>query len=155
MRSAARLLAAAALLAPLAACGTAGWTLTLSNQTGADLTYCPVRTEPPPPRRVVSDRVLDDGTRVPIDLDDFNPVWWDPVSGLAVHVQHQFSASPREVLARVVLHEVPPGDEAGDPANHPVLVKEYPYEVDESLGRIVRVRVGPVGNQMPVSYVQE
>jgi len=146
------LLAAACLLA---ACAT-DHKLYLKNNTGVPLTYCPVVTQPPPPHRTVSSQVVAATGHFEIDIDGFNPVFWDPVSKLGVQVQMALADDPALILAVVLQYKVPPGAEGTDPALQPVALHEYPYEVDTEDDRYtIVVRAGAISDQgLPVTFVE-
>jgi len=85
-----------------------------------------------------------DGVVAEIDTDDFNPVFWDPVSNLGLQVQIAFDAEPRHVLVRRMQYQVPPGAEGTDPAQQPTLLSEHPFEVDPDAGDTILITAGLV-----------
>ena len=97
-------------------------TVSLRNQTGVVLTYCPVVTTPPPPHRECSGTTLDDGQRVEIDTGGFNALYWDPISKLGFIIQLDTTSTPKHILVRVFQHQVPPGEEG--PGTLPTSVNE-------------------------------
>lgn len=125
----------------------------LKNNSGAPLTYCPVEPNPPPPKRVVSNQIVTPPERFAFPADGFNPVFWDPVSGLAAQIQLSLDIDPPEILVRVLDYQVPPGQEGSDPATWPLPIQDYYMELDPSL-KIITVRVGLIADQMPVEIVQ-
>ena len=127
--------------------------VTLRNNTGAPLTYCPVVTDPPPPHREVSNTIIDPGLRTEIDVDGFNPLYWDPGSNLSVLVQLALTDDPPMLLAVILQHQVPPGQEGNDPALQPVKQAEYPYVVDTAGDEMnVVIRAGAIASGIPVTF---
>ena len=143
----ARTAVALALLA-LASCQN---TVALRNQTGVVLTSCPVVTTPPPPHRVCSG-TLDDGQRVEIDTGGFNPLYWDPISKLGFIIQLDMSSTPQHILVRVYQYQVPPGQE--EPGTGPTPINDYPFAIDPDGGKNVRIRAGPIDQQIPITFAQ-
>lgn len=127
----------------------------LANKTGVALTYCPVVTDPPPPHRVVSQRVDQPGVVAQLDPDDFNPVFWDPVSNLGFAVQMSFDVDPHEILVRVAQYAVPPGQEGTDPAMQPTILADHHYEVDPDAGDTVQIKAGQIADQIPIEFTQQ
>jgi hypothetical protein len=136
-------------------CAAPEHTLSLKNNSGAALTYCPVETSPPPPHRVVSTTVVDPTMRFQIDTEGFNPVFWDSVSNLGLAVQIGLELEPPEILVRVFQYQVPPGAEGADPALQPQHIADYYYEVDPATDKVkIVVRVGDVALQLPVEILE-
>lgn len=147
-----RSLALALVLFGLGACASS-YTVGLRNDTGADLTFCPVVTDPPPPHRIVSTRSIADGVREEIVADEFNPVYWDPISNLGILIQFDLEGDPAAVLVRVLQYVVPPGSEGSDPALQPTFVQEFFLDVDTSKKNI-GITAGPISQDIPVDFTQ-
>lgn len=114
-----------------------------------------VVTDPPPPHRVVTKDTVADGVRYDIAPDDFDPMFYDPVSKLSVAILFDWTQQFPIVLARVMRHVVPPGEQGTDPGKQPKLVKEYPFEVDaQSTKHNVEVKAGPIAQDMPITIQQ-
>lgn len=145
-------IAAALTLLPLLSCA-GDWELRVQNSTGANLEYCPVVPDPPPPHRECTRELLD-GETAEIDTEDFNPVLWDPVSMLGIYVQMALGDDPPMIQVRVAELKVPPGQEGNDPANQPTILASYPFEGDPDETKEILVRAGPTANQIPISITQ-
>jgi len=142
---------AAALACLLASsCGATGQVV-LENDTGATLTYCPIEAEPPPPHRECHARFLKPGARFSLDLEDFQPVYWEPLTSLGVIVQHDFELAPYGVLVGVYRYQVPPGRDAGDPDKQPQKLAEYPMVLTDPDQR-VRIVLGNLADRIPVTF---
>ena len=149
-----RLLALGLALFALVLTGCASsYTVGLRNDTGADLTFCPVLSDPPPPHRVVSTRSIPDGVREQIKGDGFNPVYWDPLSNMGIQVQFDLDGDPAFILVRVMQYVVPPGSEGNDPAQQPTLVQEFLLDVVTSQKNI-GISAGPIGASIPITFSQ-
>ena len=155
MQRLANLLLLVALSSIVVACAT-DHALVLKNNTSVPLTYCPVEVTPPPPHREVSSTVLQPPLRFPIDVEGFNPLFWDPVSNLSVTVQIALADDPPMILAVVYQHVVPPGQEGSDPALQPIKQAEYSFEVDPDDEKMkVVVRAGAISAGMPIMIVED
>lgn len=151
-----RPLACLALFACTTACTVDDYTLFVQNDTTVPLTFMDVVTDPPPPHREAT-RVLAAGLEAQIDLPDFNPLFWDPVSKLGCIIQIGVDQDDKftDVLVRVYQYQVEPGQEGTAPGLQPTLIDEVYYSVDPDEDLLaLRVKAGDVAANMPIEIKQ-
>lgn len=140
-------LAAATLGLLLAGCPD-DFEVTLRNDSGATLVPYPVVTGPPPPHREADPAgAIAPGNSASIETADFNPLYYTEGRMLSLTVKLGLDQDPAQILVRLLEHQVPPGQELGDPALAPARRSEQLFE---PTGTDLTLVVG-VGADFPVS----
>ena len=116
------------LVAGLCACAE-DYTVTLVNETDVPLVPYVVVTDPPPPHRAADAAgTIPPGGQASIDPTGFNTIYYAEQPGFGLAIQLSLDATPAEVLVRSMRHQVPPGDEAGDPLKAPMVLLDQHFE---------------------------